>query len=74
MVYVVLEGGRSDLEWFDLAQSDPPEQIERSNERYGPVLSHYDQHLRDISGRWRYRLVIEHQVMQPAHAAIDVRP
>jgi len=74
MVRVVLEGGRSDTEGLELDEWAPPLHIDRSGERYGQVLSHYDEHLRDVAGRWRYRVVVEHQVMQPAHSAIDVRP
>lgn len=74
MLSIVLEGGRSDLERLELDHAVPPPHLDRGGERYGQVLSHFDEHLRDISGRWRYRIVVKHQAMSPAHSAIPVKP
>lgn len=74
MVLVVLEGGGSDPERLEVDETEPPLHLDRGGERYAQVLSHFDQHLPDISGRWRYRIVVQHQAMPLAHAAIMVKP
>lgn len=71
---VILEGGNSDTQRDDLQLDQPPPYLDRGGERYGQVLSHFDEHLRDIAGRWRYRLEVEHRAMKPGHRAIDVKP
>jgi hypothetical protein len=72
---VILEGGGSDTEHLELADDQPPPAtVEPAGESYGPVLDYYDQHMRDITGRWRYRLRVEYRPMKPAHSTINVKP
>jgi hypothetical protein len=72
---VILEGGGSDTEHLELADDQPPPAtVEPAGESYGPVLDYYDQHMRDITGRWRYRLVVEFRAMPRGYEAPRVKP
>lgn len=71
---IILEGGDSDTQQLKVQLDRPPHHLDRHGERYGQVLSHFDEHLRDIAGRWRYRIQVDYQRMQPAHSAISVKP
>lgn len=74
MVRIVLEGGRSDLERRELDQNEPPQHWMSGGERYEPVVDHWDQPMRDITGRWRYRLRVEHRAMPRGYEAPRVKP
>jgi hypothetical protein len=75
MIRVILEGGESDTQRLELDGEEPPAQVERPDgERYGPVLDHWDRHMRDITGRWRYRIRVEHRDMPRGYEAPRVKP
>lgn len=74
MLRIILEGGSSDTQLLDLDADHPPPHLDRAGEVYAPVLSHFDEHLRDITGRWRYRYRPAWQEMQPGHSALAVKP
>jgi hypothetical protein len=74
MVQMILEGGRSDTGRLDLDGQLPPASVDRQGELYEPVLSHSDQHLRDISGRWRYQLCSPYRAMPRGYEALRIKP
>lgn len=74
MLRIIFEGGKSDTERLELDAEQPPARVERDGERYGPVLDHYDRHMRDITGAWRFRVLVPFREMDPGHSALDVKP
>lgn len=74
MVLIVLEGGRSDLERHDLDLGEPPSHWLSRGERYEPVLDHWDQRMRDVNGRWRYRIRVAHRAMPRGYEAPRIKP
>ena len=74
MLRFILEGGASDTQRLELDVEEPPAHVNRGDERYGPVLDHWDQHMRDIAGRWRYRIVVEYRAMPRGYEAPRVKP
>lgn len=74
MLRIILEGGRADTDRDELELEQPPPFVERGGERYEPVLSHYDEHLRDVAGRWRYRLMSPYRAMPRGYEAPRVKP